>query len=222
MELKQYFNIIMKRLWILLLLPLVAAGMSAYLSIYVLEPTYEANSTLYVVNKKADSSISLAQGDLMAGQLLVKDYREIIKSRAVTSAVIDELKLEELTPEKLASKISVNSKNDTRLIEIKVRDGNAVLARDMADKTSQVFIQMAVDLLKVENIQIIDKAILPESPVKPKPIINTAIALFAGIMTAQGIIFLLEYLDNRIKTVEDVEKYLGLPVIGTIPVLNIK
>lgn len=222
MELKKYMSVIFGRLWIVILIPLIAAGTSAYISLYYLKPVYEANTTLYVINKKADPQVVIAQGDLLAGELLVKDYREIIKSRAVAGAAIDELKIQGLSPEALASKVSVNPKNDTRIIEIRVQDGNPERASELANKIGEVFIKKAVLLMKVENVEIVDKAQTPASPVSPKTNVNIGIAFFAGLAAAVGITFILEYLDNRIKTVEDVEKHLGLPVLGTIPTLDIK
>ena len=76
--------------------------------------------------------------------------------------------------------------------------------------------------MKVDTVEVFDRAITPESPVGPNPTINMAAAFFIGILTAAGLIFLLDYLDNTIKTTEDVEKYMGLPVLGIIPEFNIK
>lgn len=222
MELKQYFYIIYKRLWIIVLLPFLATLASAYVSFYVLDPVYEANTSLYVINKQTDSQLSVAYSDLMAGQYLVKDYRELVKSRTVTGAVIEELKLTGITHAMLAEKISVNSKNDTRIIEIRVQDGDPERARQIADKVGEVFVNKVIDLMKVENVSVVDKAQVPTKPVNPKPVMNIAIAFFTGLMASIGIVFLIEYLDDSIKTSEDVEKYLGLTVLGTIPEFGIK
>lgn len=222
MELKQYFEILLERLWILILLPLVAAAAAAGISFFLLEPVYESNTTLYVINRQMDANTQLAYNDMLIGQYLVKDYRELIKSRVITSAVIENLKLDGITPAQLADKISVNLKNDTRILEIRVRDQNPERARDIADEMTKVFAVKVQDLMKVENVSIVDKASLPTAPVEPRPLYNIAIAMFAGLFAAVGIIFLLEYLDDSINTVEDVEKYLDLTVLGTIPAIDAK
>ena len=71
--------------------------------------------------------------------------------------------------------------------------------------------------MKVENVQVIDEAQVPKNPIKPRPMLNIAIAGVLGLMFGIFLVFLLEYLDNTIKTPEDVEKYLQLSVIGAIP-----
>jgi capsular polysaccharide biosynthesis protein len=185
-------------------------------------PVYESSTTLYIINKRADAQLPLAYNDLIVGEYLVKDYRELIKSRTITGTVIDELKLKGFTPGNLAAMVTVNSKNDTRIIEIKVQDTDPERARDIANKLGEVFIAKVVDLMKAENVNIVDPAEIPVNPVSPRPMVNIAVAVFTGLMAAVGLAFFLEYMDDSIKTSEDVEKYLKLNVLGTIPALNLK
>lgn len=221
MELKKYFQIIMKRLWIIIILPLIAAATSALFSFFVLEPEYESDTTLYIMN-----SINSQQGqkinldELVAGQYLVKDYRELMKSRSILTTVISELDLKGLSYDSLAGRISVNSKNDTRLIEIKVDFNDPAKAADIANKLASVFIRKATELMNIENISVVDFAVKPSAPAGPKHAANIAAAFLAGIIAAIAAVFLADYLDNTIKTTEDVEKYLGLNVLSVIPVLD--
>nr|WP_276537088.1 GNVR domain-containing protein [Anaerosalibacter massiliensis] len=76
------------------------------------------------------------------------------------------------------------------------------------------------EIMKVENIQVIDRAQEPEEPIKPRPKLNMAIAGVLGLMISIFLVFILEYLDNTIKTPDDVEYHLGLPIIGTIPKMD--
>lgn len=222
LDLKQLFLIVIKRWWLMLLIPLVAAGITAYLSYNVLDPVYEANTTLYVINKQSENQTTIAQSDLTVSGLLVQDYKEIIVSRTVTQEVIDQLGLISLTTEELADKITVTAKNNTRILEIRVKDENPERAKNITDALASVFIERVVELMKVDNVSIVDAAVVPNAPVAPRPLRNTAIAAAAGLLLAIGAAFLLEFLDDTIKTSEDVEKHLGLTVLGTIPVFTLK
>ncbi len=71
-------------------------------------------------------------------------------------------------------------------------------------------------LQNTPNVVQIEAAAVPNTPVQPRPITNTLLAAMVGLMLAGGIVFLVEYLDNTIKTVEDVERVLGMTVIGYI------
>lgn len=222
MELKQYFNILMKRVWLIILLPLVATALSAYVSISTYKPVYAANATLYVISTNVDDKRNMTYGDIMVDQQLVKDYRELIKSRTVTSDVIKDLNIKGIAPEDLAKQIKVSSKNETRLLNIEVVNSSAKMAMKITNKVSEVFVKKATELMKVDNVSIIDAAQTPDTPVQSNVYVKIAIGLFIGLLMAVGIVFLIEYLDDTIKSSEDVEKHLGLTVLGTIPVLNIK
>ena len=79
-----------------------------------------------------------------------------------------------------------------------------------------------VNIMSVDNVNILAPAEVTEniSPVKPKPLLNIAIALVAGLMAGIGIAFILEYLDNTLKSEEDIERYLEIPVLGVIPTIS--
>jgi capsular exopolysaccharide synthesis family protein len=75
-------------------------------------------------------------------------------------------------------------------------------------------------LQNTPNIVQIEPAAVPDEPIRPRPLMNTALAGVVGLMLAAGIIFLVEYLDDTLKTMEDVERILGVPVIGYIAQLQ--
>ena len=217
LELKEYLKLLLKWMWLIIAVPLLASILSAYISIFILEPVYEANTTLYVIHKSNGSEFSIAYNDLLIGQQLVKDYKEIVKSRRITTKVIEELELGYLSPSQLANKISVDSKNETRLIEIRVQDKDPRTAANIANKVAEVFKEEVVEIMKVENINIVDTAQVPVNPIKPRLLMNVAVAFVLGLLVAVGLAFVIEYFDDTIKSTEDVEQYLELTVLGTIP-----
>ncbi|CAM3783653.1 YveK family protein [Alicyclobacillus pomorum] len=216
LELRQYWNIIRKR-WILVIsIPIIAAIVSGVLSFFVLKPQYEADTTL-LVNQKADSNLSLQYQTIMANQALVTTYSNIIKSRTIEQAVIDNLNLP-YTVKQLDAMITVSSPNQSQVIDVKVVDGSQAEAARIANALASVFQSKAETLMDVKNVQVVDPAevVSNPSPVKPNKKLNIAIAFILGLMVSVGIAFLLEYLDNRLRTEEDVTRYLGLPVLGAI------
>lgn len=220
MEIKHYLKAIFKRLWIVVLVPLIAAGTSAVLSLEVLEPVYEADTTLYIFKRAEDPQQFIDYNDIMTNQQLVNDYREIVRSRLVTGTVISELGLKDYDTEKLSDKINITSRNDTRIMEISIQDKSPALARDLANKVREVFIKKITELSKLENIYTIDVAELPGRPVKPNLPVNCIVSFSAGLFLAICLALLIEYMDDTIKSPEDIEKYTGLPVLGIIPVLD--
>lgn len=118
----------------------------------------------------------------------------------------------------IQSKMTVSNQNDSQVVSLAVQDTDPAKAAEIANKTAEVFQKDIPDIMNVDNVTILTKAEVGEkqSPVKPKPLLNIAIAMVVGLMIGVGISFLLEFLDNTIKTEQDVEKVLGVPVLGSI------
>jgi len=215
MELKEYLIIIQKRLWIIVTITLVFSIISGLISFYVLDEVYQSDTSIFVGKSNNMQNDQMVYNDILIGNQLVKDYRELVKSRLITNIVIKRLNLP-LNAKQLSRKLNVSLKNDTRFIEITAQDTDPVMAQKIANEIASVFKEKAVELIDVENVQIIDVAELPTEPIKPNRKLNIAIAAFIGLMVGIGLVFLIEYMDNTIKTVDDIKKYVDLPVIGTI------
>ena len=215
-DLREYFGIVKKRFWIVALITIIAVVVSGVISFFMLNPVYEAKSTL-IVNADKQAETQIVTGDqITVTQKLAVTYGEIIKSRIVLDDVIKNLKLEN-TYESLSGQITVSPVKDTQIISISVQDTNPQKARDIANEIPKVFEKEAKRITKANDVQVIDKAILPKNPIKPNKVMNVLIAFVLGTMIGLFVVFLIEYLDNKIKTPQDIEKHLGLSVLGVVP-----
>ena len=215
-DLREYFGIIKKRFWIIALITVIAAVVSGIISFFMLKPVYEAKSTLIVNTEKNEETQMITGDQFSVTQKLAVTYGEIIKSRAVLEDVIKNLKLDN-EYEELANNVTVSPVKDTQIISISVQDTNKQKARDIANEIPKVFAKEAKRITKANDIQVIDKAILPQSPIKPNKMMNITIAAALGAMIGLFVVFLIEYLDNKLKTPQDIEKHLGLSVLGVVP-----
>lgn len=219
-SLLELFHILRKWLALIIILTILGVSVSGIVSYFVLEPEYQTFTTLMVGKPKdylAENKIEY--NDLILNQKLVSTYGEIVKSRLVTDKVIENLGLD-MSYDGFRNKVSVNLVKDTEIIKIQVVDKSPMLAARIANETAEVFMDGVKTIMKVENVQVIDIAQVPLKPIKPRPILNMAIAGILGLMAGVFIGFLIEFLDNSIKTPEDVEMYLELPVIGAIPMIK--
>jgi len=216
-SLKEVLFILKKRIKLILSLFLIAVLLSSIISIFVLDKEYQANTTLMVGRPKDYvSDANIQYNELLLNQKLVSTYGELIKTRAVAEEVINNLNLD-LSYEQYKEKVNVSLVKDTELIQIIVKDNDPSVARIITDETANVFMDKVQEIMKVDNVHVIDKAEIPTQPVSPNVILNIAVAAVLGLMIGVFLSFLLEFLDNTIKTPEDVEKYLNLPVLGSIP-----
>lgn len=216
-DLIELWDIIKKNLIKIIFIGILFAIAMFAISKFLISPKYQSSVSL-IVNKEEDRSNNdgIQLNDVQLNQKLVGTYTEIIKTRGIAEMVIKNLGLD-LSYENFISMISVNSKNDTEIFEVSVKDTIPERASDIANETSKVFKDSIVKIMNVDNVQILDKAIVPEKPYSPNIIRNTAIGFLLGIMVSMFTSIIRFLTDTRIKSSEDITNEFGLPVIGIIP-----
>ena len=215
-DLKEYFQIIKKRAWLIVLITTIAMIVSGIISFFVLSPVYETKTTLIVNSDKAPGTDVITGDQINVSQKLTVTYGEIIKSKVVLDEVAKQLKIKDGYSE-IEKKLTVSPVKDTQILEISVEDYNPKRAADIANTIPKAFTKEVKRITKASNVEVIDKAMVPKIPVKPNKIMNIAIAGVLGFMISLFVIFLLEYMDNKIKSPQDIQKHLGLPLLGVVP-----
>lgn len=217
LDLREIFQIIRKRLWLIILITILFTTASGALSYFIITPSYKATTTIIIGNSTKQSGENQYDiNDVLLFKQLVKTYAKIAYSRTVAEKAARNLG-QGTTPEAVMSKITVTTAADTQVMEITATSISNEDARRTANVLSEAFVDEAMRIFPTGNVQIMDWATLPVYPVSPRPIHNMAIAFFLGLMVSLGIIFLKEYLDNTIKTESDINRLLDIPVIGIIP-----
>ena len=216
-DLREYFFILKKKLWIIVTSALVCGLISGLVSFFALTPIYQANTSL-IVNKEVGNKVTemTTTDDLNYVQKLAITYGEIIKSRAVITPTIEKLDLN-MTYEELASAVSVTNVSDTQIIKISVQHENPKTAMKICNTIPSIFSEEVQRIVKASGVEVIDKAILPTNPIKPNKKMNVLIAMVLGVMVSVFIIFLIEALNTKIKEPRDIEEKLGIPVFGVVP-----
>ena len=219
LDLRQIFAIIRKYIFLILALPIIAGLIAGVTVFFVLDPIYKAESTLMVKSQYPTVGGQITLGDLQLNRQLVKTYREIARSRVVALEVISAERLN-LTALELQEMVDVSLRGDTEIIAISVENEDPVFAARLTNAVAQAFIKETLRIMQVENITIVDDAIVADFPIRPRQMLTIAIAVVLGGMVALGGAFVLSFLDNTFKTVEDVRQRLGLPVLGTVPLFK--
>jgi len=212
MGIKDFSNIIRKRIKIIVLITVMATIISGILSFYVLKPVYEAQCTV-IVGK--DSTDKITAGEVTMYQDLIKTYSKIAKSRVVAENALGRLNLG-VSWEGYMSNVDITPEIGTQIMDISYKSQTAEGAQQGANALSQAFIEESQKLLPSGSVKIMDKALVPEAPIKPNKKLNIAKAFMLGLMFSLALVFLIDYLNNTIKNEEDVERQLGLPTMGLI------
>ncbi len=216
-SLRELFNVLKKRLALIIVVTLLATIASGVVSFTVLKPVYKASTQILVSQAAAGSIASLAGISLDTDSKYIETYNVILKSPYILDQVIKELDLD-TSAQALNGSVSVTQEGKSQVVSISVQNHDPAEAVIIANEIAQVFKTEISELMMINNIHILSAAELPENPtpIKPQPMLNMAIAFVVGLMASVGIAFLLEYLDNTIKSEQDIEKLLGLPVLGAV------
>lgn len=211
-DIRDILNILMKRIKLLIIVPLLFSIVGWLVSTYLINPVYEAATTLIVWQNK-DSTIALSQGDINLSKGLIYTYAEIAKSTNVFENTKEALNINEFNKQA----ITITPVEDTQIIKVKVQNEDAELAMNVANTLADKFADEVLRITSTDNVAVVDFAKIPKNPVVPNIVLNTVISGMVGEMILLLIIFFIEYFDNTIKTESDIEKYLKTSLLGTIP-----
>jgi len=215
-SLQELFKTLKKRLGLIALITLLAITISGVVSFLILTPIYQTSTQILINQTKQDENQFNTQ-NIQTDLQLINTYNVIIKSAVILTEVIDELDLDR-SIDTLYAQIKVSSEQNSQVVNVTVEDPDPKMAVLIANTLAKTFENKIVDLMNVDNVNILAAATLPEnpSPINPNPKLNMAIAMVIGLMLGVGVAFLLEYLDTTIKTEQDIEELLGLPILGLI------
>lgn len=217
-DIGKIFTALKKNVKLLLIIPLIFLVVSLLLSFFVIQPKYSA-TTQVLVNQKHSNNEMMAQ-QVQSNIQLVKTYSEIIKSPRILDEVSKDLK-GKYSEKELSSMLSVNNKADSQIMSITVESHKKGDATKVANTISKVFSDDASKIMSIDNVSTLSKA-EDAKKVAPKPITNALIAIVLGLIFAVIIIILIAIFDKRIKSEDEVEELLDLPVLGSIPEFNKK
>lgn len=215
-DLKELFEFLVEKVKLIIFVIIGVCILGCCYGLFLQTPKYQSYTTVILGGNEAGStSGSLTYNDITLNKNLVGTYSEIVKSRRVLDQVIAELNLE-LSYESLASKISVGSVNQTEIIKITVTDEEPVTAKNIANVTANYFTKEIVVLYNMNNVNILDEAIASESPSNINFVKQLILYLAVGLVLGLGIAFVIFYFDRTIKSVEQVEQKIQLPILGSV------
>lgn len=213
-DLKEIFGLMISKIWIIILSGITVGLAFIVATMLFITPTYESTTKMYVLNNQTDGQITSA--DMQSSLYLTKDYAELIKSRMVTEGVIAQLELD-ITHEQMLQKMSVSSPTDTRVIYITITDSDPYMASRIADAVRETSAAHIRNVMNIEAVNVVESANIPSQKSGPSLSKNAVIGGMLGCILAVGIILVMFLTNDTIKGTEDVEKYLGVSVLGTIP-----
>lgn len=220
LDVKDFFKYILSKQIIVILCIFLVVIIGSIYTFKLKVPQYKANTTIVLTTENKSNS-AITQNDLTLNKSLVLTYSEIVKSKKVLNQVIKNLDLN-ISYGELNSMLQVNSVSDTEIINITVISEDKNLTYTIANETAKIFSKEIVNLYNIENVNIIDKAEKPDLPYNMNYTKDIIIYIIIGIFLGNILIIFNFYFDTSIKSTDEIEMKLGLPLLGSIPFVGRK
>lgn len=183
--------------------------------LFVITPVYEVNSKLFI-GKEETNNEDYNNNDVQMYQKLLKTYSELIKTKDLIGNAINKNNLD-LTSSEVINALKITPMTDTQILQISYENTDRTLAKEVLVTVIDEFMRETKEIIPNGNVKVIESAELPEDPMSPNKGMNIAIAFLVGLIMGVAIALLKECVDDTIKTKEQTEKVMELPVIGMIP-----
>ncbi|GMU40739.1 MAG: chromosome partitioning protein [Chloroflexota bacterium] len=206
---------IARRWWWLLIAATLAGGVISYAVSTRLTPTYQATTTLLVVQTQAEGVVQL--NDLQTAERLANTFTRLVTLRPVLDRAIADGGLP-FTPEELSRRLTVTNPRTTQLLEVSARSSQPELAAIMANTVARSFIETnaSAPTSRPGQVSVVEEALPPGAPIAPRPMLNAMLGGFLLLLLAGALALVVEYLDDTVKSPEQATEITGIPALGRI------
>jgi capsular polysaccharide biosynthesis protein len=217
-SIRDLFKIVLNNLALIIIVGFWTVVLGVVYTFVIVTPKYTANASLMVQVDVEDTNNS-EQSAIVIGNLLIGTYQEfLISDRVLESVIADVDGLESKDLNSLRNSISVQTQNQILKIDVQVEDEDPILAASIANSLVEKSIENAADfVLLKDKLELLDEARVPVNPSSPNKVLNIAISIILGGILALGVVFIKEVMNNKFKTPEELEKYLDIKVLASVP-----
>lgn len=212
-DLREVFFALWRRLWMIILALAIGGGLTVLYSKVILTPQYTSTTMMYILSKETTLT-SLA--DLQMGSQLTKDYKVLVTSRPVLQEVINTLGLN-MEYSELKSSVVLDNPSDTRILSISIEDPDAAKAKAIVDAIAKTSSKFIGDIMEMTPPKIIEEGVIANQKSSPHVAKNGAIGGIVAAIVVSFLIVLQVILNDTIRTEEDVERFLQLSVLASVP-----
>lgn len=216
-DLRQIFSILWHKAWLIVLVTIFFGAVTFAITYFFITPMYTASVTLYVNN--SSKAETLTSSDLSVSRSLVDTCVTIIQSPTVMEKVAEESDLD-INSADILSMLTAGAVSNTEIFKISISNESPETAAEIANAIADVAPEEIEEIVEASSIKVINYATVPTQRSSPSYSRNTAIGAGIGFALIVIIVVLVELLDVRIKTEEDLEKMFDLPVLGAIPTFD--
>lgn len=211
-------RILLKRLWLIFLCTLVGFSGAFVISMFLIAPRYTSTCQMYVntntedINKDANGNYT----ELQYAQKLVNSYLVILSNDVFLNNVASASGLN-YTAGEIRKMLSLESINNTEFFEVSIESKSSEDSFKLVKTISDLAPDEITRIKETDSVKIVAPATIPVAPSSPNVIKNSIIGAMLGFVIMVAIAILIEFLDTRIKSEEDLANHYSLPILGSVP-----
>lgn len=221
-SIEQLFEVLRKRLGLIVVVGLVGLLIAGVLAFFILTPKYSSQAQLVVTLPQTETTNA---NDVSTNLQMINTYKDIITGDLVTNETSEKLNSEygmKISTARLKESIQVEQNQNSQMFSIIATNMSPRTASNISNVTAEIFKENAKDILNVDRISIISKAVANSQPVFPNKKLTLAIGLLLGLMAGILLAILFAVLDRTVKEGQSLTDEFGLTILGNIPAMTQK
>lgn len=213
-DLEELFKVFKQNILTILVVSLLCLVIGLFSSIFLVDKKYSSEATIYITPKVTEQG-TIDYNSIQTNSQMVNNYMEILKGETILAKVADQVGLESF--EEVQSAMTITNPTNTQLISISAETTDPELSQKIVSLTISTFSEDMMEILNLNNVTTINEAKVNTDPVSPSKSKFTILGFGIGLVVSCGYVCISYLFDKRLRTRDEAENFLGIPVLATVP-----
>lgn len=213
-NLTELFKVLKKNILLIIVITIFCAAIGLVSSMFLINKKYSSEATIYITPKVTEQG-TIDYNSIQTNSRMVNNYMEILKGETILAKVADQIGMESYG--EVLDTLTISNPENTELITVSSETTDPELSQQIVSLVISTFTEDMMDILNLNNVTIINDAKVNENPVSPSVPRYTILGLAVGLVISCGYVFITFLFDKRLRTREEAENFLGVPVLATVP-----
>ena len=213
-DLSELFKVLKKNILMIIVISLLFAAIGLFSSVFLMDKKYNSEATIYITPKVTEQG-TIDYNSIKTNSKMVNNYMEILKGETILAKVAKQVGLESY--EEVQGALTITNPENTELISISAETTDPELSQQIVSLTVSTFTEDMMDILNLNNVTTINEAKVNSNPVSPSKAKFTIFGFGIGLVVSCGYVCITYLFDKRLRTRDEAENFLGIPVLATVP-----
>lgn len=213
-DLGELFKALKKNILLIVVISILCAVVGFVSSMFLINKKYSSEATIYITPKVTEQG-TIDYNSIQTNSKMVNNYMEILKSETILTKVANQIGVESC--EEVQNTLTITNPENTELISISSETTDPKLSQQIVSLTVSTFTEDMMDILNLNNVTTINEAKVNSNPVSPSKAKFTILGFGIGLVVSCGYVCITYLFDKRLRTRDEAENFLGIPVLATVP-----